>query len=41
VNLPGHSTTHTEHLRSAFEAASGQDLRSFFSTWVYTSAPDL
>jgi aminopeptidase N len=33
--------TRTEHLRSAFEAASGQDLRSFFSTWVYTSAPDL
>lgn len=33
--------TRTEHLRQAFEAASGQDLEGFFATWVYASAPGL
>lgn len=31
----------TEDLRSAFEAASGKDLRPFFERWVYAAASDL
>ncbi len=31
----------SEDLRVALEAASGRDLRPFFATWVYASAPDL
>jgi aminopeptidase N len=31
----------SEDLRVALEAASGHDLRPFFATWVYASAPDL
>ena len=31
----------SEDLRAALEAASGRDLRAFFATWVYASAPDL
>jgi aminopeptidase N len=31
----------TEDLRVSLEAASGRDLRGFFTRWVYTPAPDL
>jgi aminopeptidase N len=31
----------SEDLRVALEAASGRDLRAFFATWVYASAPGL
>ena len=31
----------SEDLRAALEAASGRDLRPFFATYVYASAPDL
>jgi aminopeptidase N len=31
----------SEDLRAALEAASGRDLRPFFATWVYASAPTL
>jgi aminopeptidase N len=31
----------SEDLRAALEAASGRDLRAFFATYVYASAPDL
>lgn len=36
----GKSAT-SEDLRRAFEQASGKDLREFFATWVYASAPTL
>jgi aminopeptidase N len=35
------SGVRTEDLRAAFEVSSGRDLRAFFDTWVYSSAPDL
>jgi hypothetical protein len=31
----------SEDLRRAFEQASGKDLREFFDTWVFSSAPTL
>jgi aminopeptidase N len=35
------NSARTEDLRSAFEAASGKDLRPFFERWLYASAWDL
>jgi aminopeptidase N len=35
------NSARTEDLRSAFEAASGKDLRPFFDRWVYEPAWDL